>query len=345
MDINNTTPDKSPIIIIPGVLNSRLYTADDQIVWFSLYGISRNSDKLNIENELTVKNNRVNQNDRTLTEREYGSVGLFIVLVDRICADFPDRKVYYFSYDFRKSCFDSAEKLNEQIEYVKEYCSCEKVDIVAHSMGGLITSCYAGKYGTESLNKVITLGTPYEGTPNAIHATATGNFMGLPSYFLELSGISKEMVMKYPGVLELFPSEKYLKSHEFYDDDNIISSEEADAILEKTYGGLYKESLQKINERNNIGVMKIAGMDKSYFGVGENHLTTVSVNFRNSTAEGIKSKDGDGLVPYDSAAMFGYLEGIGKDETGRNRFAKFNLKHNNLVLAPESVGWVRDILK
>lgn len=337
--------DKSPIIFIPGILGSRLYLPDGQLVWFSLYGISRNSDKLTIENELTVKNNHVNQNDRTLTEREYGSVGLYLVLLDRLCAEFPDRKIYFFSYDFRKSCTDIAENLNEQIEYVLENDLFDKVDIVAHSMGGLVTSCYSEKYGTEKINKVITLGTPYEGAPNAIHLTVTGNFFGLPCFLFEQSGITKEMVMKYPGVIELFPSDEYIRHHHFSNDNGAISVDKADEILVKTYGDIYIESQKKISSRNKIGARKLAEMDKSYFAVGTNHITAVSVKFTNETAEDIKTKKGDGIVPYESATMLGYLEKIGTDELGRNRFTSFNVKHNNLLLAPECVSWIKDILR
>jgi len=59
---------------------------------------------------------------------------------------------------------EHAKKLDEHIEEIKKSAGVDKVNIVAHSMGGLITRYYIQNYGGyESVNKVVTLGTPHEG--------------------------------------------------------------------------------------------------------------------------------------------------------------------------------------
>jgi uncharacterized alpha/beta hydrolase family protein len=56
-----------------------------------------------------------------------------------------------------------AERLNEIVSNVKYLTGKDKVIIVAHSMGGLVTRRYMQLYGTNSLDKVIFVGVPNEG--------------------------------------------------------------------------------------------------------------------------------------------------------------------------------------
>lgn len=54
--------------------------------------------------------------------------------------------VFYFNCDFRMSAVDCANDLNNYIDDVKNYTGSEKVNIVAVSHGGLITSTYLSLY-------------------------------------------------------------------------------------------------------------------------------------------------------------------------------------------------------
>jgi pimeloyl-ACP methyl ester carboxylesterase len=57
-----------------------------------------------------------------------------------------------------------AKKLQEQIEDLKKKANMDQVNIVAHSMGGLIARYYVQNLDKEnSVNKIITLGTPHSG--------------------------------------------------------------------------------------------------------------------------------------------------------------------------------------
>jgi hypothetical protein len=58
-----------------------------------------------------------------------------------------------------------AERLNKIILKAKEETGKEKVIIIAHSMGGLVTRAYMKKYGTNDLDYVIIAGTPNYGVP------------------------------------------------------------------------------------------------------------------------------------------------------------------------------------
>jgi hypothetical protein len=56
-----------------------------------------------------------------------------------------------------------ASRLNEIVSNVKYITGKDKVIIVAHSMGGLVTRRYIQKYGKESVDKLILVGTPNHG--------------------------------------------------------------------------------------------------------------------------------------------------------------------------------------
>jgi len=53
-----------------------------------------------------------------------------------------DTTLFTFPYDWRNSNVDTALLLKQKINGVKAICNCFKVDIVAHSMGGLVTRQY-----------------------------------------------------------------------------------------------------------------------------------------------------------------------------------------------------------
>src|SRR3989344_2127553 len=54
----------------------------------------------------------------------------------------PDIDLFTFPYEWRDSNVFSANLLDDKIEEIKSICECDKVDIVAHSMGGLVARAY-----------------------------------------------------------------------------------------------------------------------------------------------------------------------------------------------------------
>lgn len=64
-------------------------------------------------------------------------------------------------------------RLREIIEYVKFVTGSDEVDIVAHSMGGLIVRRYEQVFGSNDLGKVILVGTPNNGIPDRIFNLCT----------------------------------------------------------------------------------------------------------------------------------------------------------------------------
>lgn len=80
----------------------------------------------------------------------------------------PEKDLFVFPYEWRDSNIENAKLLQEKIDEVKQSAHWPKVDIVAHSMGGLLAREYveSGYYG-DDIDQLITVATPQLGAPEA----------------------------------------------------------------------------------------------------------------------------------------------------------------------------------
>ena len=119
--------------------------------------------------------------------------------------------LFVFAYDWRLSNEDNALALADYISGINKLYPNTKVDIVAHSMGGLI----ARRYIIDNPGKVkrlISIASPFLGSAKPLYqmiygTTGTG-FMDDVTWAL-FSDELKEMLSYYPGVHELMASRMY----------------------------------------------------------------------------------------------------------------------------------------
>lgn len=95
----------------------------------------------------------------------------------------PETDLFTFAYDWRNSNVTTAGLLKQKIDAVKEICECDEVDLVAHSMGGLVARQYvqSGDYD-DDVDQIVFLGTPQRGAPKAYLMWEGGEFV-TPSVF------------------------------------------------------------------------------------------------------------------------------------------------------------------
>lgn len=121
-----------------------------------------------------------------------------------------------FAYDFRKSVANSAAILNT---YLTDKIPTGKANVVAHSMGGLVVRyCFEKVPGcADKIDKIITAGSPHQGTLKAYPLWEAGDFgnLDLPTKTaVEIALRSnsfpyltdKDIIQnKFPGVRDLLP--------------------------------------------------------------------------------------------------------------------------------------------
>ncbi len=329
----------SPIIFVPGVMGSNLYLPDDgRLIWYSLYSAVMYPKYLNISYDLTVRHNDEDQAALSVFEREYGVNGMYTSVMNRLCAEFAGRPVYFFSYDFRKSCEESAVRLYEEIELVKEATGASEVSIVCHSMGGVVVSSYAERYGSSSLDRVVVLGAPFEGAPDALYSAYAGGLFGFPSGVVTpVTGLTAGTISRYPGITAMYPTEAYLAAVSMMINGSVMSEGEYQQMVAELCGGI---------SARTAGDDILAELSNTYFAVGVGERTVVSLSFDGAGGVSpVVRRAGDGTVPYDSATMFGRLTMLLPDEDGVSRYREFSTSHNGLLGDAASLEWICEVLR
>ena len=126
-----------------------------------------------------------------------------------------EQRYYVFAYDWRQDNVESARQLDAFIERIREDYSDPtlKVDIIAHSLGGLITRYFirygtvdvlddndfpVSQYGASRIRRVVLLGTPNLGSIGALRTLIAGYKVGLNS-------IPPEVVATFPSTYQVLP--------------------------------------------------------------------------------------------------------------------------------------------
>ncbi len=222
-----------PVVFIPGVAGSVLRTGED-IIWPTI--LPTNVAKLNL-NTGPANTEAID----VVREYDIGDVGLKIEPVydpfirymttklghrefpldghrDRLTSDymtstdFPVKPTFFvFPYDWRKPNASHMATLRLYIQHIRQLHGGEKVNLVVHSMGGLVMRRYLLEYGNEDIDKVITIGSPVWGAPEVSHRMLTGNFFGVGAVDFINNRPMKDAIATMTAVHELLPSPLYLQ--------------------------------------------------------------------------------------------------------------------------------------
>ena len=256
-----------------------------------------------------------------------------------------------FPYDWRKHIEDTTNDLllflNTKIWNKNPD---EKIQIVGYSLGGLIGRIYAQKYGTDKINKIISIGSPHKGVAQVYKPLEAGeidrdnSFLWLMEKFMLVlnkdgSEADKDITKRIlPVLLDLLPTFDYLKENDKtikYDSLSLKNS------LLLTYNGSFDQIFPKFTaiygEKNNetlagyyINERSISDKlfnnytdgrpEKSYQDFGDDMVLSSSSK---------EDKDPDFVkLPFDHGELITKKEGIEKI------FDTLNLSYNDEQIVP-----------
>ena len=247
---------------------------------------------------------------------------------------------HIFVWDWRKSPEQALERLDALVDQVG---GGDKVVLMAHSMGGLLTRWYIDDPSrAQKVARAVTIGTPYWGSAKALFPLAAGVEMPLPSALDALFSNAelKQFAGNLQGLYFLWPSTDY---GAWLTVDAVQSGPlDRPTLLEYVdfLGGnqaLLRRALA--DHALHLDDLKLNGVDYHVLvGTGLPTIGRVRISSALSGANyEVRYQNGDGTVPRESARLGGRVE------PGRLHFV-CGIEHVALPGHPEVTSRIRDFL-
>jgi pimeloyl-ACP methyl ester carboxylesterase len=322
-------PARTPVLIVPGILGTELSDPSGKLWLNPLKNISDIGDQfmdpLQFNSDASPTDMNVSKGN-VLGQVSY--VGhQFFDYSDSLVKQFKDQNytegtdLFFFPYDWRYGVNDTiVEQLAQKIAAIKIQTGNSKVDIVAHSTGGLLVKKYAIEHPADNaIGKAIFVGVPNLGAPKAVKVLIQGDSFGV---FLLADSEMKKIAQNLPVVYDLAPSrEYYAKKGGYYKllrsgllDWTVedLSRDETNARLVTSYSAnqkaiagadtLHTASFDNYDLRTSgIDLYAIDGCKTGTFGGVDEVRTSKSLLDILLGYGGLREVPGDGTVPLESA--------------------------------------------
>ena len=266
-----------------------------------------------------------------LTPFGYGDIDSFFTGMGYV----KNTNFFVFPYDWRKDVREDQNAMDSLVEQAKTASGQTKVNLVVHSMGGLIAHNYIADPGKASkVNKLIELGVPHLGSVDALKAIMYGKWITYKIPFMPF-GIPiipntemQDIFSNLSSAFQLLPSKEYFNFYDdsdkklpypFKDDRDIDSNQvtgslnfdQTKSLLKNLnhnmtvfdFGEQLHASIDSIfNNSNGVGVYEIVGSGIDTIGqIRETWLIQWPINL--ITIQDEVKIDGDGTVPAYSASL------------------------------------------
>jgi pimeloyl-ACP methyl ester carboxylesterase len=231
---------ENPIILIPGLTGSELVNQKTgEVVWFKAPRSKDDDLRLPVSPNIARNKDNLVPGDalRSLKVGIFPRLDVYGGLIDALQAagyheenwETPtdkaaDKGIFVFAYDWRLDNVENARALVRKVGDLKHRINRPglKFNVIGHSMGGLIAR-YAAMYGDVDLpagnrrpvptyagarhfDKVVLMGTPNEGSLQALQAQLNGSAIGGLNINLPwVQNLSKFDIFTIPSVFQLLP--------------------------------------------------------------------------------------------------------------------------------------------
>ncbi len=341
------TKIKIPVLIVPGIAGTEMRDGNG-LLWPNIDRMFLDAgdnflDPLIFNQNLTPSDSNIFASDVIKTGELFGAT--VYNYTDKLINEFAgkgyveNQNLFTFPYDWRygvsgKNANDktNSDLLGEKISQILAQTGANKVDVIAHSMGGLIAKKYVADVAASAssgepskVGKAVFVGVPNTGAPKAVKALIQGDNFGISFGPIGLSDSEmKKLSENMPAVYDLLPSQKYYDiAGSFVSQVNYISNPtdpwqkdlnyqefENYLIQEKKLNQLGLDNAQALHSQTFDDFdMRSAGVDLyAIDGCKTGTMTNfLEVKYKNifgntfTSYDRVDLKTGDGTVPIQSS--------------------------------------------
>lgn len=252
---------KNPVLIAPGVLGTEIFKElekmwPDSIRMLTDFG-DNFMDPLEFKTDLTPSSTLLSTHSIVKREATFDySESLINEFTSQGYTEgtSSDATLFTFPYDWRFGVNrGNSVALKLKIDAILAQTGASKVDVVAHSTGGLLVKRYVSEYpDSHNIAKAVFVGVPNTGAPKAVKVLLEGDDFGVTGLSeSEMKKISQNM----PVVYDLLPSAKYFEKKgsfvHFYDASKYAGQVTTNKDLN------YTETLNYYQQEHNLNSLAI----------------------------------------------------------------------------------------
>ncbi|MFH1841079.1 MAG: alpha/beta fold hydrolase [Candidatus Shapirobacteria bacterium] len=237
-----------------------------------------------------------------------------------------EQNLFIYYYNWTKPLDQLAGDFKSYLENTVKPASGEKINLVGHSLGGLVARTYAHKYSPIFINKIITVGSPHQGSAKTYYLWGGGDLAKAVSGWQAVAlGLLLNIRQPYyttkadavrnvaPIIKDLLPTGDYLKQN-----SQILST--ASLPLQNTY----LSALNLLSDLNNLNALvgKISNSTLRFIEITpQEWYNKILERWPNGTPTGQNEEfDWGDTTVLSSSARY-----------GRNIFELADLKHGELI--------------
>lgn len=336
-----------PVIIVPGILGSRLVRASDHSdeLWPKVIKLALPGPDTYL-NDLALNSlgEELSENDMDAVDiiREELVFKFYGALIDILVQDgyIENQDLFVFPYDWRLNLRDQANRLAESVEDIRVNSPEGKVNMFAHSLGGVLVKQYLSQLADASfVDKVILAGVPQLGAPKAFKALNYGDDMGLGFLGFGLNqDMAKHMIQNMPSGYQLLPSRRYFEVSggyvlDFRNGAPILDYDATQQLMaEEGRNRFLLEQADDFHQALDATAVNAPHVF-NFMGCGKETIGNIRIY---DDKVDMTPVNGDGTVPLLSANY--------RTSTAKNYYAS-NIEHAELVLKDNALRGIANILR